>query len=132
MSIFVDTSAFYALLDTTDRYHEQSANALVEFRRAGQRLLTTSYVVVESCALIQKRLGMSVVGTFRSSLLPVVAVRWVEGTVHEEGFDLLLTCARGGPSFVDCVSFAFMRRSGMRTAFTFDRHFAEQGFECIP
>jgi predicted nucleic acid-binding protein len=35
-------------------------------------------------------------------------------------------------SLVDFVSFELMRREGIRTAFTFDRHFAEQGFECVP
>ena len=31
-----------------------------------------------------------------------------------------------------CVSFEMMRLLGLDTAFTFDAHFADQGFRCIP
>jgi uncharacterized protein len=34
-------------------------------------------------------------------------------------------------SFTDCVSFAMMRRFGIHTAFTFDRHFLDAGFRVI-
>ena len=33
--------------------------------------------------------------------------------------------------FVDCISFEIMRNSGIKTIFTFDSHFEEQGFHCI-
>ncbi len=35
-------------------------------------------------------------------------------------------------SFTDCLSFALMRREGIRRAFAFDRHFEAAGFELWP
>jgi hypothetical protein len=32
----------------------------------------------------------------------------------------------------NCVSLETLRQLGIRTAFTFDRHFAGQGFEWLP
>jgi len=44
----------------------------------------------------------------------------------------VLSVARKRVSLVDCGSFYVMRRLGIKRAFTFDRHFTEQGFECVP
>ena len=35
-------------------------------------------------------------------------------------------------SLVDCASFETMRRLGIQKVFTFDRHFADQGFQVLP
>lgn len=43
----------------------------------------------------------------------------------------VLTADRRGLSITDCISFKVMRRRGIRAAFTFDRHFREQGFEGV-
>ncbi len=43
-----------------------------------------------------------------------------------------LTAGRRALSLVDCASLVVMRRLGVEKAFTFDRHFAEQGFMLIP
>lgn len=35
-------------------------------------------------------------------------------------------------SLTDCISFVVMEQRGLRQAPTFDRHFAQAGFECLP
>jgi len=131
MTVFVDTSAFYAILDAEDDHHSEAIRVLEGLRNQKARLVTSSYVIAECCALIQKRLGMKVVGAFRSHLLPIVTVSWIGEGVHEEGFNYFLICGRHGPSFVDSVSFALMRSLKTDKAFAFDNHFTKQGFECI-
>jgi len=44
----------------------------------------------------------------------------------------VLSANRKKLSLVDCVSFQVMRETGIRTAFCFDEHFREQGFDVIP
>lgn len=132
MTVFVDTSAFYAILDAEDSHHKQAAETLKNLHEAGAHLVTSNYVIAECCALIQKRLGMKIASAFRSHMLPIVTVSWVGEGVHEEGFNYFLTCSRGGPSFVDSVSFTVMRKVRTEKVFAFDQHFLEQGFECLP
>jgi len=132
MSVYVDTSALYALLDADNIQHSAARDAWVALMERSEELLCSSYVLVESFALVQARLGLAAVRTLQNDLLPVVAVHWVDQTLHEAAVSALLTAGREQLSLVDCVSFELMRRLGLRTAFTFDRHFGEQGFGCLP
>jgi predicted nucleic acid-binding protein len=65
-------------------------------------------------------------------VLPVVRIEWVDEPVHRAGETALLTAGLRDLSFVDCVSFDLMQHLGIRRAFAFDKHFAEQGFELVP
>jgi predicted nucleic acid-binding protein len=49
----------------------------------------------------------------------VEAIRWMRKYADKE------------ISFTDCVSFAIMRRTGIRLVFTFDRHFRAAGFQIV-
>lgn len=129
--VFVDTSAFLAVLDASDRCHAQAASIWKELIRTGTILVISSYVLVESCAVIQRRLGMEALRLFCTNVYPGLKVFWVEPDLHAAGVDAVLAAGRRRLSLVDCVSFAVMRRSGINTAFTFDPHFAEQGFEIL-
>ena len=132
MSLFVDTSAFYALLDADDAHHGKSASAWREMMASDQRLLTTNYVLVETFALIQGRLGLEAVRDFQQDIVPVLDVQFITPEMHRLGMAALLAASRRGLSLVDCVSFEVMRELGMKSAFTFDGHFREYGFTPIP
>ena len=132
--IFVDTSAFYAILDRDDDAHPAARATWTELlsETGGATPVTSNYVLVESFALIQARLGMEAVRTFNDALLPVVRLYWIATEDHMAAAHAVLTANRRGLSLVDCSSFQLMRRVGISGAFAFDRHFAEQGFEILP
>ncbi len=132
MPTFLDTSAIFAVLDQDDAMHETAEAAWRSFADNSELLVTTSYVLVETCALLQRRLGMAAVRTFNSLIAPVPRVIWVADDLHEPGMAALLTAGRRGMNLVDCVSFVAMRNAGINTAFAFDRHFIEQGFRVVP
>ncbi len=58
MSVFVDTSALLAVLDAGDAQHPPARAAWQTLLERDERLITTSYVPVETFALVQNRLGM--------------------------------------------------------------------------
>jgi predicted nucleic acid-binding protein len=131
MSVFVDTSALYALLDRDDGNHRQAAAAWSELLQADEVLVTSNYVVVEATALAQHRLGMEAVAALVRDVLPVIGVEWVAETDHREAMAALLAAGRRHVSLVDSVSFVLMRRLGAETAFAFDVHFTSEGFRTI-
>ena len=97
-----------------------------------ERLITTSYVLVETFALVQNRLGMEAVRVLADDVVPVLHVQWVGEHDHRLGVTALVAAGRRQLSLVDRVSFATMRELQMDTAFAFDRDFADQGFRTLP
>jgi uncharacterized protein len=128
VSVFVDTSALLAVLNSGDESHARAARSFRSLLESDEPLVTTSYVFVETMALLRHRFGLGAVRGFQDAVAPVLTVVWVDADLHGEGVAALLTANRRELSLVDCVSFACMRRRGLTRAFHFDRHFRDQGF----
>ena len=124
--IFVDTSAFFALADGRDARHDEAARSFEALLRAGRRLVTHSYVLVESMALLQRRLGRTQAIEFASALAPF-EIEWVDERLHKAAV-LALGEQPRRISLVDQVSFLVMRRRGIHEAFAFDADFKTAGF----
>lgn len=126
--VFVDTSGFYAFLDGSDPFH---AAARAAFERAiDQRVLlvTTSYVVHESWAIIQGRLGWEAVDGWLDRIVPRCEVIWVDERLHALGAARCRQARERRLSLTDCVSIEAMRRHGLTQAIAADEHFAREGF----
>ncbi len=132
MTTFVDTSALIALLDGSESKHTACARAWRRLLTDDESLVTSSYVLVETYALAQRRLGIDAVRTLTTDYVPLLAVDWIDETVHGAGLASLLTANRRELSLVDCVSFEMMRRRDISKAFTLDADFAKQGFNVTP
>lgn len=131
MSVFVDTSALYALLDADDENHDAARRTLSGLRE-DRELLTHNYVLVETAAVVQRRIGWQAARDFLERLAPALELVWVEGEIHRAGVAAFLTSDRPAVSLVDMVSFEVMRLHGLETVFAFDRDFQAEGFETIP
>ena len=132
MNVLVDTSALLAVLDADDANHVEAREVWQALLDGGATLVCTNYVLLETFALVQHRLGIAALSAFQSDMAPVLTTHWVDAAVHGTSVAALLTARRRKLSLVDCVSFEVARRLGVDTAFAFDRHFVEQGFKCLP
>jgi uncharacterized protein len=121
VSLFVDTSAFYAALDRRDQDHARATAILSD----GDRLVTTDHVLVESWRLARKRLGRDVAERFWGALRGGQAV--VESVLPTD-FDAAWRIGEAFPdqdfSIVDRTSFAVMERFGVNRVASFDDHFS--------
>jgi uncharacterized protein len=131
MRVFADTSALYALLVASDANHAAAAEVFGRLQREESSLVTTSYVLVESYALLNRRVGLRAVAAFRKDFAPLLEVVWVESSVHERALDLLLARDDRALSLVDAVSFLVLRDRRLEHVFAYDRHFAREGFTVI-
>lgn len=132
MNVFADSSAIYAVLAANDTNHPGARDAWTHLAAVSATVFCTNYVLLELVSLLQHRVGMAAVRAFEEEVAPVLSVHWISADDHRDAVQALLTANRRELSLVDCTSFAAMRRLGIRTAFVFDEHFAEQGFTCLP
>ncbi|HQU35553.1 MAG TPA: PIN domain-containing protein [Anaerolineales bacterium] len=130
--IFVDTSAFFALVNRSDENYKQALLAWKEMIKRSATLITNNYVVVECFSLLQSRLGIDAAREFRTKILPLLQIEWIGAQEHSAIVNFVLSANRRQLSLVDCSCFETMRRMNIEKAFTFDSHFREQGFEIIP
>jgi len=131
VAVFIDTSAFFAVLDADDANHAAAARiwrGLIEQR---EELVCSNYILIEAFALLQRRLGLESARVFQTDVVGVLEVRWVDEPLHAAGVSAMLTAGRRQLSLVDCVSFELMRRLRLTAAFAFDQDFTDQGFSCL-
>ena len=130
--VFLDSSALYAVFDGDDAGHPAAAQAWDGLLRSEVPLHTSSYVLVELTALLQRRLGTAAVDALTTHVLPWVNITWADEALHAHAVTGMLVAAQRDLSLVDCASFTCMRRLGLVRVFTLDRHFSERGFTTMP
>lgn len=130
-NIFIDTSAFYALMDRSDSYHQQAKKLWTFLLDEEITFKTTNYIIIETLALLQNRLGFDAAHLYSNDILELVDILWVDEPRHTLAFELWLSLGRKKLSLVDCVSFITMRHYRLENVFGFDRHFDQQGFKIL-
>ena len=132
MSVFADTSGLYALLVGSEDGHADLVQAFRNVLAGNRPLRTTSYVLIETIALLQSRVGLEPVRDFDEHVFPMLSVEWVSEDLYSRGARRLSMANRRRLSLVDCVSFEFMRQQGISDVLGFDRHFEEAGYRLLP
>jgi predicted nucleic acid-binding protein len=127
--ILIDTSAVYALIDRSDRWHATAKASLEDIKKARSEPLLTNLVVAECHALILVRLGAPLARKWLTSNVWSVQRVTVDDearamTIITKYIDKAFSCA-------NATSFAVMERLGIQRAFAFDPHFRQYGFDVI-
>jgi predicted nucleic acid-binding protein len=133
--IFVDTSAWLALVDPSDVHHLQ-ARAFEEDLRRGVhgKLVTSSFVLDETITIVRDKAGKTPARDLSRTLLdsPNVHVLWVGELQFRDALELLFSHDDKDWSLTDCTSFILMRGMEIESAFTFDSDFRQAGFAALP
>ena len=129
--LFVDTGAWYALVDKKDPDHKDAA----AFIKANSiPLITTNFIFDETVTLLRRRLGWKITGKFGKKLKSsgFVSLSVVNNDDEEEAWKIFLKYRDKDFSYTDCTSFAFMKRHKLDKVFSFDVHFKTMKFHVVP
>jgi uncharacterized protein len=130
--IYVDTSAFYALLDRSDQYHEQAKEQWPSLLEDHIALMTSNYVVSETISLLQHRLGFEAALIWHKDIMGIVEIAWTDASTHRKAIELWLNLCRHRLSLCDCTSYIIMRQHRIEKVFSFKKSYADQGFALLP
>jgi predicted nucleic acid-binding protein len=121
VSVFVDTSAWYAAADSSDRGNKRAREIL----SAGEPLVTSDHVLSETWTLIRHRIHRDAAERFWEGLRAGAARIECIGPVDlEAAWQMGQLFADQDFSLVDRTSFAVMRRLGIGRVASFDNDFA--------
>ena len=128
MSILVDTGAWYAIADTSDRHHKEAKHFYIN-QAAKTSFLTTDLILAETWTLINSHIGRSAARIFwetlRETRIPILTIEPVD---LEAAWRVSVHFSDQRFSLVDCCTFALMERMGVVEVFTFDAHFLTYRF----
>jgi predicted nucleic acid-binding protein len=125
--IFLDTSAIYALADRDDKHHLEAVRLYQEALTNREGFIVHNYILVESAALLQRRLGLAIAIQFLRDARTFTII-WVDDDLHDNARRRLEAPNSAQISFVDAMSFQVMTRHRIVNCLTFDKHFAQEGF----
>jgi len=128
MRVFLDTSGLFAVLVRNDYMHVRARETLECLLEGKATLLTTSYVLLETGAILQARVGLEAARAFHHEFSTLLKVHWVDERLHEKAFRRLELRNRREISLVDCASFVYMEDNGLSYALAYDKHFSDEGF----
>jgi predicted nucleic acid-binding protein len=121
MSLFVDTSIWYAAADKSDASNARAKSIL----SAEEPLVATDHVLIETWTLIRYRLGRVAAERFWEALRNGVASIEIVGAADlEAAWEIGAAYRDQDFSIVDRTSFAAMRRLGIERAASLDDDFA--------
>lgn len=127
--VFLETVGLLGLWDEDDQWHPQALAVYGEISRRRDRLYTTTYIIGECANASARWIDRQKIAILVRSLEATGGFVFPADADWREAWDRYLARQPGAPGLVDELSFAVMRRLGLRRAFTNDRHFSDAGFE---
>jgi predicted nucleic acid-binding protein len=134
-TVFLDASYVIALELANDQNHHSAVQHWKDSDAAGlPQLVTTSYVFNEVVTYLNSR-GLHTKAVDVGEYLvhsPLVRMTQVDEKLFERAWEFFMQHRDKRYSLSDCAAFIVMRDSGLTTAFTFDHHFRQAGFQTQP
>lgn len=91
--VFIDTGAFYAVLNRTDQHHREAALFFEQAVTEAWRLLTSNFIVAETYALVLARLGRDLAAASLQAV-PAAVIRVTTQDEAKAGQILFASCCR--------------------------------------
>lgn len=130
-TVFVDTAAWLALLNSRDVYHETANQVMSTLRQQKVQLMTTEFVLLEVADALAAPAFRQQTIQFINSLkdIPFLTIVPINKGLYDSAWELYSNRFDKEWGLTDCSSFVMMEQEEIVTAFTTDHHFVQAGFQ---
>ncbi|MBI3541089.1 MAG: PIN domain-containing protein [Deltaproteobacteria bacterium] len=130
-TIFIDTSAFYALLNRDDPHHQEAAAI---YQNNSHLFVTTHTVFTELLSLLTKRHSKAIAVRHGKEIRATrerLRIVHLDESQCERAWDIFCKFKDKDYDLADCLSFICMKDQDIREAFAYDKHFTQYGLEIV-
>lgn len=132
--IFFDTGYIIALEASDDQNHKAALNHWQSLPKPVPPLISTSYVFDEVVTFFNSRNRHAKAIEIGERLLSSPSIQFVhvDEALFFDAWKLFKQRKDKSYSLTDCISFLVMKKLTSEEAFSFDRHFHQEGFRILP
>jgi len=132
-NIFVDTSAWLALANTNDKWHQKAKQIRQDLISQDCKFWVSEYVIVEIGNSLSKISFRQIAVNLIDSILASKQMKLIHISYDLFNESWLLYKERHDKewSLTDCTSIKIMTKYRIKTAFTNDHHFEQAGFHIL-
>ena len=136
-TVFIDTGAFYALIDRDDPYHVVAYKEWSQILTHSTQLIITNYIISETYTLLRYRLGGKIACEFldaieESTKIGRIKVVIAALEIEKQARQLLQHFFDYDLSYTDAISLATIKQIQIPVVFSFDGHFSIAEAAVIP
>lgn len=137
MKVFVDTSAWVALMDKSDTRHLEAVEYYQKLILAKKPIITSDYVLSETFTRVRYDAGHPTAMKFHqliteAEITKQLRIDWVGREIYDEAWEIFEKYSDQTFSFTDCTSFAIAKKAKINEIFAFDEDFSVMGFVVSP
>ncbi|GEM_PF-5680289 len=132
MSVFVDASAFIALLVVDDSNHKRAAEIAARLELEKAELVTSSMIIAEVLTVLSMRFSKTLAVEFGERVMKGgIQIIHPSALSFEHAWNLWREESKKDVGFVDTMSFALIESEHIPSSFSFDHDFLKRNFQVL-
>jgi predicted nucleic acid-binding protein len=133
-TLFANASFFVAYHNSKDVNHQAARDLAREFEGRPVLLVTTDYIFDEVMTVLLVRGNKNLAIQAGRAIIkdPNIEILRIDEDLFNEAWEIFQSFEDKEWSFTDCTSYVLMKKLGIGTGISFDKHFKQFGVQAIP
>lgn len=131
--IFIDADAFVSTINEKDANHRKAVEISTTIKKKHLTLITSSYAIGEAITVLSQDVGLTFAIDFATNIYHHEETHIIDvKRVHQlQALKKFSQATSKNVRFTDFINMVLMEEFGIRSIFSFDRHYKQAGFTLL-